>query len=73
MENGSVRVTEASYSRVLSKMPRKPRASGDDNIIMRISEWILVKDFAKRPFTTDVVSHVMDVLETMRYGGDECV
>ena len=40
-EQGTVRVTECSYSRVLSKLPRNPKADGDDIIIGDICEWIL--------------------------------
>jgi len=68
-EQGTVRVTECSYSRVLSKLPRNPKADGDDIIIEDICEWILQKDFSKRPFATDVITHVMDKLEAIRFGG----
>lgn len=67
-DTGGVKVTECSYSRVLSRLPIKPQASLDDTIILDITEWILQKDISKRPYTSDVITHVMDKLETIRFG-----
>jgi len=62
-----IRVTDCSYSRVLSKMPRKPEqfCSAEDTKVMALVEWILHQDFTVRVHTTDIVSAVKDALRSL--------
>lgn len=68
VDGGSLRVVECSLSRVLSKMPRKSFPSKEDSVLMDLAEWILHRDFRTRPFTSDVISRINDVISSVEDG-----
>lgn len=61
-----IKVTECSHSRVLSRIPRKNNADLMDTIITDLVEWILQKDFTRRPYTSDVIVKVNESIHTWR-------
>ena len=62
------RVVECSYSRVLSKIPKKPDnfCTPEDNRVASLVEWVLEPDFNARPHTADVVQRVQHELDILR-------
>lgn len=67
-DQGQIRVTECSHSRVLSKINRKraPHLTADDAVVYELTEWTLQRDFAIRPFTSDVITRVEEVLASLQ-------
>lgn len=61
-DSGSLRVVECSHLRVLSKPPRPPAPLAEDVAVMSIVDWILEKDFQKRPLTSDVIEKLDESL-----------
>lgn len=64
-ENGKPRVVECTQLKVLSDIPLPPHPSTDDKIVLEIVTWILDKDYTKRPYTSDVLDRVNDVIQTI--------
>lgn len=65
---GKLKITECSYSRVLSKIPKIMKPSKDDSIILEVVEWILQKDHIIRPFTSDVIYRVDEQYRNLSSG-----
>ena len=63
LDNNNIKVTECSYSRVLSKIPKKINQNKEDMLIMNICEWILLKDHIKRPYTNDVIFRIQNIID----------
>ena len=64
----TLRVVECSALRVLAAVPRPANPLREDTLVLQLVDWILVKDCAVRPFTTDVMSRVREVLTSLREG-----
>ena len=53
---------ECSRLRILAPLPTKKNLSKDEKIIMDLSQWILNKELKLRPFVTDIISRVEEIL-----------
>ena len=60
--NGAIRVVNCSYLKILANIPTPKNPSGDDNCIIDLVQWMLNKDISTRPYTSDVIERVKDVL-----------
>ena len=65
---GILKVVECSSLRVLSPIPRSSCPSTDDKTVTELTEWILEKDFRVRPFTSDVMHRVEEIIATLSRG-----
>jgi hypothetical protein len=64
----TIRVVECSSLRVLAAIPRPATPTRADAVVLQVVEWILVKDCAVRPYTSDVIERVREVLAGLRDG-----
>lgn len=62
------RVVECSSLRVLAAVPKPSTVSKADAVLLQVVDWILVKDFSVRPYTSDVIDRVREVLAGLRDG-----
>eukprot|EP01038_Epipyxis_sp_PR26KG_P013272 gene13272-17783_t len=58
-----IRVVECSPLRILGNIPRRSHINHDDQIILELVDWILVKDFNNRPFINDIISRLDEIKE----------
>ena len=56
--NDHVRVVDCTYSRVLSNIPKPQNLSKNDQFILELVEWILVRNMADRPFCVDIIDRL---------------
>jgi hypothetical protein len=64
----ALRVVECSSLRVLSAVPRPAAPSRADQAVLGLADWILEKDMGRRPYTSDVITRVDEVLRSLRDG-----
>ncbi len=64
-ELGKPRVVECTQLKVLSDIPTPPYPSNDDKLVLEIVGWILDKDYSKRPYTSDILERVDDVIQML--------
>ena len=69
-ETGTLRVVECSHLRVLSRCPRKLKPTSDDLVIISLCDWILEKEFNKRPYTIDIINKLEETLTKIGRGFD---
>ncbi len=60
--SGAIRVVNCSYLKILANIPRPKNPSDDDNYILDLVQWMLNKDISTRPYTSDVIERVKDLL-----------
>lgn len=65
-DQGTTRLVDSSYSRVLSKIPRPKSVSQADDRVLSISEWILDANFLHRPYIQDVIQRVDSSIASMQ-------
>lgn len=63
-----MRVVECTSLRVLSPIPRTPHPSVEDKVILDLSEWILNVNYEVRPYTSDIIVRVSEVIESLKTG-----
>lgn len=56
--NDQLRVVECSYTRVLSKIPAPQKLSENDNFILELVSWTLVRELNCRPFCADIIERL---------------
>lgn len=66
----TVKVVETNLLRVLSNMPRCNKPSPSDTIVMDTVEWILNKDMGKRPFTSEIISRISEIIQKLESNDD---
>lgn len=63
-----MKVVECSALRVLAGIPRPAAPSAADAVVLELVDWILVKDWTQRPYTSDVIERVQSVLQGLSAG-----
>ena len=71
--NGTIRVVVCSYLKVLANIPKPPNPSDEDNCIIDLCHWMLNKDISTRPYTSDVMERVKDILRKIPQNTGEYV
>ena len=71
--SNTVKVAECSPLRVLAPIPQPTSPSPGDITIIKLSEWILQKDFTVRPFTSDIIARVRGMLQSLSQSVDNKV
>lgn len=66
-----VRLVACSQLRVLSKYPRPPRPTAEDEVILELVDYVLITKLSERPFVGDVISRVDASIEkhTSKFAG----
>lgn len=67
---GRPKVVECSGLRVLADVPAPPNPSPADKTVLELVRWVLQKDFAVRPYTSDLIERVDDVLKEQHEPAD---
>lgn len=62
MTDSGLKVVECSALRILSPIPTPSMPTNDDKILLSLVEWMLEKDMTKRPFTTDIIRRVDEIM-----------
>lgn len=66
---GELKVTECNLLRVLAPMPTITNASRDDQIILDLAEFVLIKEIQDRPFLPEVVQKVEGAMRSLTSSG----